>query len=350
MLSHIRFSSSVVIRSIFDRICGRPFSVLSRENESDLINTTTKYWVKDFVINHKLCPWAGKVWNDSSIKIMSIPRRIKESEDEDLYIANVIEAVCQEAFQLLDDEEVFKSPVVDIQHDPKRLHLRSLAEEEENVNNDSTIRKESKDFDNDRVVPFQNEFPNSKNRLYTTALIAVPEFKDFDDFLNIVDIVEDSLDAAELTDFIQVASFHPQYRFADSTSEAVENYTNRSPFPLIHLLRVNDVAEAIHQYTSSVTQSSSKRNASKKSGRSGSSRHSKEELALNETAIVGKMDEIWINNGRRMNRMGKDKLKAEFVTIVRKAVADCQQRRSQSKTSIGAAAVEQQPVELNPML
>jgi hypothetical protein len=42
---------------------------------------------------------------------------------------------------------------------------------------------------------------------------------------------------------IQVASFHPEYRFAGTAPEDVENYTNRSPYPMLHLLREESVTE-----------------------------------------------------------------------------------------------------------
>jgi uncharacterized protein len=44
---------------------------------------------------------------------------------------------------------------------------------------------------------------------------------------------------------LQVASFHPQYQFADTQTEDIENYTNRSPYPMLHLLREASVEQAI---------------------------------------------------------------------------------------------------------
>ena len=43
---------------------------------------------------------------------------------------------------------------------------------------------------------------------------------------------------------IQIASFHPDYRFADTDADAVENCSNRSPYPILHLLRESSVAQA----------------------------------------------------------------------------------------------------------
>jgi hypothetical protein len=44
-----------------------------------------------------------------------------------------------------------------------------------------------------------------------------------------------------------VAGFHPQYRFADSADDAIENFSNRSPFPTLHLLREASVDRAMEQ-------------------------------------------------------------------------------------------------------
>jgi uncharacterized protein len=44
---------------------------------------------------------------------------------------------------------------------------------------------------------------------------------------------------------LQVASFHPQYRFEGTQSDDIENYTNRSPYPMLHILREASVERAI---------------------------------------------------------------------------------------------------------
>ena len=47
----------------------------------------------------------------------------------------------------------------------------------------------------------------------------------------------------------QLASFHPNYLFGDSPSDDVKHHTNRSPFPMIHILRVDEVKEAIEMHS-----------------------------------------------------------------------------------------------------
>ena len=79
----------------------------------------------------------------------------------------------------------------------------------------------------------------------TTLLIhprALVEFLDYNDFLDIADAAVEELG---LTGTIQVASFHPHYRFADTEPDAIENYSNRSPYPTLHLLREESVERAL---------------------------------------------------------------------------------------------------------
>jgi hypothetical protein len=79
----------------------------------------------------------------------------------------------------------------------------------------------------------------------TTLLIhpqVLGEFLDYNDFLDIADTAVEELG---LTGTIQVASFHPHYRFADTEPDAIENYSNRSPYPMLHLLREKSVERAV---------------------------------------------------------------------------------------------------------
>lgn len=78
----------------------------------------------------------------------------------------------------------------------------------------------------------------------TTLLVhphALPDFLDYNDFLTDADRL---LARLGLRGVVQVAGFHPRYRFAGTRPDAAENYTNRSPFPMLHLLREASVTEA----------------------------------------------------------------------------------------------------------
>ena len=79
-----------------------------------------------------------------------------------------------------------------------------------------------------------------------TTLIVHPHvltnFLDYNDFLDAADGLVAEL---ELDGVLQVASFHPDYQFADSEQDDVENYTNRAPYPTLHLLREDSVSRAV---------------------------------------------------------------------------------------------------------
>lgn len=79
----------------------------------------------------------------------------------------------------------------------------------------------------------------------TTLLIHPRVLNDFLDYNDFLDIADAAVEELGLTGTIQVASFHPHYRFADTAPDAIENYSNRSPYPLLHLLREESVERAV---------------------------------------------------------------------------------------------------------
>ena len=79
----------------------------------------------------------------------------------------------------------------------------------------------------------------------TTLLVhprVLGDFLDYNDFLDIADAAVDEL---ELDGVLQVASFHPQYQFADSHPDDMGNFSNRAPYPTLHLLREDSVDKAV---------------------------------------------------------------------------------------------------------
>ncbi len=71
------------------------------------------------------------------------------------------------------------------------------------------------------------------------------DFLDFNDFLEVADAAVEELG---LTGEVQVASFHPRYQFAGTQPDDVENCTNRSPYPMLHLLREDSVERAVEAW------------------------------------------------------------------------------------------------------
>ncbi len=82
----------------------------------------------------------------------------------------------------------------------------------------------------------------------TTLLIHPLVLQDFDHYNQFLSIADELLQEAELEGVFQIASFHPQYRFQNSQQDDAENYSNRSPYPMLHLLREASVENAISTY------------------------------------------------------------------------------------------------------
>ena len=84
--------------------------------------------------------------------------------------------------------------------------------------------------------------------LDTTLLIApylLPDFVDFNEFLFDCDAV---LLGMDLEGVLQIADFHPGYQFAGTAPDDVENLTNQSPYPTLHLLREDSVTRAVQAF------------------------------------------------------------------------------------------------------
>jgi uncharacterized protein len=82
----------------------------------------------------------------------------------------------------------------------------------------------------------------------TTLLIhpgVLTDFLDFNDFLEIADA---ALLDLNLEGVLQIASFHPHYQFAGTEPDSIENHTNRSPFPMLHLLREDSIERAMQSF------------------------------------------------------------------------------------------------------
>ena len=82
-------------------------------------------------------------------------------------------------------------------------------------------------------------------KIETTLLIhphVLTDFLDYNDFLDVADGV---VEALHLDGVLQVASFHPRYQFEGSAPDDISNYSNRSPYPTLHLLREQSVEQAL---------------------------------------------------------------------------------------------------------
>jgi len=82
----------------------------------------------------------------------------------------------------------------------------------------------------------------------TTLIIHPDVLQDFEDYNEFLDVADAALDDMGLVGELQVASFHPQYQFADTHANDIDNYTNRSPYPTLHLLREDSVERAVEAF------------------------------------------------------------------------------------------------------
>ncbi|HQS57780.1 MAG: hypothetical protein B7Y56_05255 [Gallionellales bacterium 35-53-114] len=85
----------------------------------------------------------------------------------------------------------------------------------------------------------------SSEKIDTTLLIHPHVLTDFLDYNDFLDIADETLEELDLAGELQIASMHPQYQFADTQPDDMENYTNRSPYPTLHLLRESSVDKAV---------------------------------------------------------------------------------------------------------
>jgi len=79
----------------------------------------------------------------------------------------------------------------------------------------------------------------------TSIIILNDGPEQFQDYLDLLDVFKALIKKEKLTEEVQLAKFHPKFQFENTQENDIENYTNRSPFPLIHILKVQDVADAI---------------------------------------------------------------------------------------------------------
>ena len=88
----------------------------------------------------------------------------------------------------------------------------------------------------------------SPKDLETTLLIVPNVLRNFSDYNQFLDLADSLLEEHDWSGHFQIASFHPDYQFADTQPDDLENLTNRSPFPLLHLLRESTITRAIAEH------------------------------------------------------------------------------------------------------
>jgi len=144
----------------------------------------TKNWINEIVIGLNLCPFAAKPFNDDTI---------------DYIVART------------DD----KKPELE-------QHLHQLSDCFNKLDDTASI---------------------------ATSLLIFPEtYKQFDDYLELVYLSNLLLEDLNYSGIYQLASFHPEYLFDDTAEDDASNFTNRSPYPMLHIIREIDLEKAITNY------------------------------------------------------------------------------------------------------
>ena len=153
-------------------------------NSTQDVIQQTKSWDNEIVIGLNLCPFAAKPFNDNTIDY------IVASTDND---ASQIEQ-----------------------------HLHQLADCFKKLDDTADI---------------------------ATSLLIFPDgYNQFDDYLDLLDLSNLLLEDLNYSGIYQLASFHPQYMFDDTSEDDVSNFTNRSPHPMLHIIRETDLEKAIANY------------------------------------------------------------------------------------------------------
>ena len=92
------------------------------------------------------------------------------------------------------------------------------------------------------------EFLEEHNDYETTFIILPNNFKTFDSYLSLIEKAEAFISENKFDGVYQLASFHPKYCFAGSTNTDAANYTNRSLYPMLHILREDSVTKALAHF------------------------------------------------------------------------------------------------------
>ena len=111
------------------------------------------------------------------------------------------------------------------------------------------VVKENTDFKSALTALAEEfEFLNSNLNIETTFIIFSDGFTDFLQYLDLVNKGERLLLKENYEGVYQLASFHPQYLFAGSNENDPANYTNRSPYPMLHILREDSITKALENF------------------------------------------------------------------------------------------------------
>ena len=97
----------------------------------------------------------------------------------------------------------------------------------------------------DLLHELESLYDADPEKVETTLLIHPYVLTDFLDYNQFLEVADAAISELEMDGEIQVASFHPDYQFAGSGPNDIENFSNRAPYPTLHLLRETSIARAV---------------------------------------------------------------------------------------------------------
>lgn len=89
---------------------------------------------------------------------------------------------------------------------------------------------------------------DSRPEISTTLLLHPAVLANYSDYNQFLELAEQLLEMSGYAGVYQIVGFHPQFQFADTDENDVANYTNRSPYPMLHILREAEVTDAVEQH------------------------------------------------------------------------------------------------------
>ena len=188
----------------------------------DDVRRATLKWVDERVIGYNLCPFAKAPRQNDGLRLVVCEHQALDSFFETFTNeAQTLVGTYSKEDEAYDDEDDDDEAAVD----------------------DVTSKNKS----NADQKPARWQLPGLSEP--STTLITVPYVEDLDDFMLFLAVVEQCEEILEEMDAsrqkIQLATFHPEYQFAGEEIGDPGSYTNRSPYPTVHLLRTVDVSRAV---------------------------------------------------------------------------------------------------------
>jgi hypothetical protein len=99
-----------------------------------------------------------------------------------------------------------------------------------------------------RQVLVECDYLLEQRNIETSLLVYTEMLDDFNDYLDFVDLANDAIETAGLEGVLQLASFHPDYVFAGAPEDCASNFTNRSPYPMIHIIQEQSISDALESF------------------------------------------------------------------------------------------------------